>query len=114
MTDDVFDEDADYDPEEAERSIAEFIAKADELEGPSSATLASAALAEVTQAWERVDRLLADQPNNKVIATMLELSRQMRQGAWQPGEAEQWQLSAASTIVSGLIRPGSGETGEAD
>ena len=113
MSDDFLDEEH-SDPEEAERSIAAFIAKADELDGPSAEALAAAALVEVTHAWERVDQLLSDQHNNKVIATMLELSRQMRAGQWQPGDASQWQLSAASTIVSGLIRPGNGESGEAD
>jgi hypothetical protein len=28
----------------------------------------------------------------------------MRQGEWRPGDERQWQLSASSTIVSGLIR----------
>jgi hypothetical protein len=44
------------------------------------------------------------QAERNMIATMLELSRQMRQEQWRPGDERQWQLSASSTIFSGLIR----------
>ena len=106
MTDEQ-DFEEDFDPEEAERSIAEFIDAADALDGPSTQQLADDVLAAVASAQSAVDRLLDEQPTNKIIATMLVLSRRHRVEVDQDS-ALQWRLSAAATLVSGKIRPGEG------
>jgi hypothetical protein len=69
--DDDFLDDEEFDPEDAERSIAEFIAGTD------------------------------------AHATMLLLSRQHWE-AMHDDTLLQWRLSAASTLVTGFIRPGQG------
>lgn len=97
---DVDDED-DFDPEEAERQIAQFIADADELGDPPTSASADAVLAIVDDAWHRIGGVVGDLPTNKVIATMLELSRRHRLA--EPNRPEQWCLSAASTLAGGWI-----------
>ena len=87
----------DIDPEEAERQIAEFIDKE-----PRAGDLARQSAAIVGEAQERLAVLLGGEATNTVIATMLELSRQMRAGA-HSDSPEHWRLAAASTLVSGLI-----------
>lgn len=91
------DDEDDLDPEEAERQIAEFVDKE-----PRSGDLARQAAAIVGEAQERITELLDGEATNTVIATMLELSRQMRAGS-QPDSPEHWRLAAASTLVSGLL-----------
>lgn len=100
MAPDVDDEEG-FDPEESERQVSEFIATADEIPGPSAAETAASVLAVVERAWQETTALLADQPNNKILATMLALSRQARET--DPHTDRYWCLSAASTIVSGQI-----------
>lgn len=90
--------------EEAERHVAEFIAKADELEGPATEELAGQVLAILRDTWARVARVLGNQANNKVIATMLWLSRRSRETP--PTDPEYWRLSAASTLASAMIPAG--------
>ena len=106
MTDDGtatgdFDEEEDFDPEEAERQIAEFIATADELEGPAIADLADAVARVLDGTWSAIEEIIGPQTNNKVIATMLLLSSQARQ--LQPEDARHWQLHAASSLVGAMI-----------
>jgi len=110
-TDPPFDDEEEFDPEEAERSIRDFITKADELPGPSVADLSSDVLRIVATAHEQMTGVLGDVLNNKVVATMLELSQRFRVMAEGGVEysPEQWQLSAASTLVNSFIRPGQPE-----
>jgi hypothetical protein len=97
----VVDDDEDFDPEENERQISEFIAAADDLPGPSVTDLASLVVSISESTWAEVGVALDDASVNKVIATMLWLSRESR-GA-PPDSARYWALSAASTYVTGWI-----------
>ena len=107
MTDESFDDEEEFDPEEAERSIAEFIEAADELGGVPIADLAAQVLAEVERAQDGMRVVFDGQSTNKIIATMLLLGRQHRD-VMSEDTALAWRLSAASTLVSGFIRPGEG------
>jgi hypothetical protein len=102
-----FDDEEDFDPEEAERSIAAFIDSANKLGGTSADELASQVLAVMETAQSGIAAILDEQPNNKIIATMLALSRQHRE-VMDTDSSLQWRLSAASSLVSGFIRPGQG------
>ena len=101
MTDATFDEDEEFDPEEAERQIGEFITAADRLEGPSTAELAAGVERVLSGAWTQIEDLIGAQPNNKIVAIMLLLSRQARE--LTPEEPRQWQLYAGSSLVSAMI-----------
>lgn len=85
-----------FDPEQAEREIQAFLDAADALGGPAVADLAA-----VGEAWAGVERAMAGVPNNKLIATMLLVSRQARETS--ADDPRHWQLHAASTLLSGLI-----------
>ena len=98
-----FEDEDDYDPEEADRRISEFIDQADRLPGPSVAELADTVHRHVTAAWDASVDLLDLQRQNKIVATMLLLSRRARET--EPSSAEHWQLNAASTLVSGMMIP---------
>lgn len=91
----------DFDPEENERQISEFIAAADDLPGPSVTDLASRVLSVSESTWAEVGVAFDGMPVNKVIATMLWLSRESR-GA-TPDSPRYWAASAASTYVTGWI-----------
>ena len=97
----MVDDDEDFDPEEAERQIDEFIVAADDLSGPSVTDLASRVLSISESTWAEVGVAFDDVSVNKVIATMLWLSRESRGAA--PDSPRYWALSAASTYVSGWI-----------
>ena len=102
----AFDDDEEaFDPEEAERQIDEFLAAAAELGGTAADDLADQVVETVAGAQADVTRLLGDEPTNKIIATMLVLSRRHREHVNENTDV-QWRLSAASTLVSGMIRPG--------
>jgi hypothetical protein len=101
VSDAHLDDEDDFDPEEAERQIAEFIAAADGLDGPPTAQSADAVLAIVDEAWDRIGAALGGLATNQIIATMLELSRRHR--SVEPNTREQWCLSAASTLAGGHI-----------
>ena len=90
-----------FDPEEADRQILAFIATADVEEGPPTAERAAAVLAVLQRAWAEVAHELEGASNNAIVATMLFLSRNMRES--DPSSDLHWCLSAASTIVSGQI-----------
>lgn len=91
---------------ETEERITEFIEGADDDEGRTVARLATDVVDRLRDAHAGVATLLADQPNNIVIATMLELGRRMSSTA--PTDGDHWLTAAASTMVSSLIRPGEG------
>jgi len=88
----------------AEESISEFVAGAAGLPGRPVADLVDDVVALVAEAQRRIEVLLGDEPNNKVLATMLELGQRGR--AATTGVQVPWHLHAASTLVSGCLRPG--------
>jgi predicted lactoylglutathione lyase len=92
--------------EETESQITGFIAGADDNEGQTVARLATDVVERMRSAHAGIASVLADQPNNVVVATMLELSQRMRESA--PTDGDHWLTAAASTVVSSLIRPGGG------
>ena len=94
-------EEEDFDPEEGERRITEFITSADELPGPPVAELVEQVAGLMRAAWSDVATLLSASPHNKVLATQLSLSQRAR--GLRPDDPEQWRLFAASTILSGMI-----------
>lgn len=101
------DDEDDFDPEQAERDIQAFIEAAEALDGPPVADLAAGVADVVADAWTAVERRMAEVGTNKLIATMLLVSRQARE--LDSDEPRQWQLHASSTLLSGLIglrRPG--------
>jgi hypothetical protein len=98
---DVPPEEEDFDPEEGERRITEFITSADELPGPPVAELVDQVAELMRAAWGDVVTLLSASPHNKVLATQLSLSQRAR--GLQPDDPEQWRLFAASTILGGMI-----------
>jgi hypothetical protein len=101
VPDDVFSEEEDFDPEQAERDIAAFIASAEALAGPPVAELAARVLDVVRVAWSDIEAVMADVAHNKLLATMLDVSRRAR--TLTPDDPAQWQASAASSILSGLV-----------
>lgn len=100
-SDDDIDDEEDFDPEQAERDIALFIERAGPLAGPPVADLAVAVLDVVREAWNEIEAMMADVANDKLLATMLDVSRIARQQT--PDDPAQWQASAASSLLSGLV-----------
>lgn len=100
MGDEPFDEE-DFDPEEAERRITQFVTSADELPGPPIARLAEDVAGLMQAAWSDLETLMDRIPHNKVLATQLLLSQRAR--GLQDGDPEQWKLYAASTLLSELV-----------
>lgn len=91
----------DIDPEQAEREIQSFLDAAEALDGPPVADLAAGAARILADAWTAMEAHMADVGTNKLIATMLLVSRQGREE--ETDRPRQWQLYAASTLLSGLI-----------
>jgi len=105
--DETPDDDEDFDPEESERRITEFITSADELPGPSVADLAEQATELMRTTWSGMEEIMDSKPHNKVLATQLLLSQRAR--GLQADDPEQWRLFAATTLLSGMISaPGGG------
>ena len=94
-------DDEDFDPEEGERRITEFITSADDLPGPPVAELVDQVAGLMGSAWRDVEGILSASPHNKVLATQLRLSQRAR--GLQPDDPEQWRLFAASTLLTGMI-----------
>ena len=97
-------DDDDFDPAEAALQISEFIAAADELSGPSVDAVVDAVAVIVGRTYDEIDALTLPVPHNKVLAVMLAMSRRAQEAT--PGSREQWEASAASTILSGMIGRG--------
>jgi hypothetical protein len=93
-------DDEDLDPEEAERRITQFITSADELPGPPVTELADRVAELMRAAWTDVDTVISGNPHNKVLAVELFLSQRARR--LQPDDPEQWQLHAATSLLSGI------------
>jgi hypothetical protein len=94
-------EEEDFDPEEGERRITEFITSADELPGPPVAELVEQVAGLMRAAWSDIQTLLSASAHNKVLATQQSLSQRAR--GMRPDDPEQWRLFAASTLLSGMI-----------
>jgi hypothetical protein len=94
-------EDEDFDPEEGERRITEFITRAEELPGPPVAELGEEVAELMRAAWRDVAAVLDGKPHNKVLAVQLLLSQRARE--LQPDDHEKWRLSAATTLLGGMI-----------
>lgn len=86
--------------QQTEAQISDFIASAD----AAVADLASSTLRTLTTAYDEIRRQLGGQPNNTVIATMLELGQRAR--SLPPTESQHWVANAASTLVSSLLGAG--------
>jgi hypothetical protein len=94
------DEEEDFDPEEGERRITEFITSAEELPGPPVAELADRVADLMRATWSDVETIISEYPNNKVLAVELFLSQRAR--GLQPDDSEQWRLHAATSLLSGI------------
>ncbi len=94
-------DDENFDPEEAERRISEFITSAGELPGPPVADLADQVAELMRAAWREVETIMSEKPRNKVLATQLLLSQRAR--GLRPDDPEQWRLYAASTLMSAMV-----------
>lgn len=101
MSDTFAEDEEDFDPEAAERSIREFIDSAESLPGRPVGELADLVEAVMADAWERIQAIMSGEPHNKVLAAQLLLSQRGREQA--PGHPEQWRVFAASTVLSGMI-----------
>src|SRR4051794_4233751 len=86
--------------QQTEAKISEFVTNA----GAEVDALATGVLNTIKTAYAEVARQLAGQPNNTVIATMLELGQRAR--AMPPTDDDYWVAQAASSMISPLIRPG--------
>lgn len=94
-------DDEDFDPEEVERRITEFITSADELPGPPVGELADHVAKVMRVAWRDVETIVTGNPHNKVLAAQLFLSQRAR--GLQADDPEQWWLFAATTLLSGMV-----------
>ncbi len=100
MSEEPLDEE-EFDPEEAERRITRFVTTADELPGPTVEELADQVAALMRAALRDLEKIMDGKPHNKVLATDLLLGQRAR--ALQQHDPEQWQLYAATTLLSGLV-----------
>ena len=82
---------------QTEAQIAEFVSNADgDVDG-----LATSVMAALRTAYDEIARLLADQPKNDVIATMLALGQRAREVP--STDPDHWMANAASTLVGSRI-----------
>src|SRR5215207_6082475 len=65
--DETLNDEEDFDPEEAERSITQFITRAEELPGPPVAELGEEVAELMRAAWRDVAAVLDGKPHNKVL-----------------------------------------------
>jgi hypothetical protein len=91
----------DFDPEEGERRITEFITSADEFSGPPVAVLVDRVAELMRATWRDVETIMSGKPHNKVLATQLSLSQRAR--GLRSDDPEQWRLFAATTLLSGMV-----------
>jgi hypothetical protein len=99
-----FDEEEEFDPEEADQRITQFVMSADELSGPPVEELADQVAALMRTALRDLEAIMEGKPHNKVLATQLLLGQRAR--GLQQHDPEQWPLHAASSLLSGLVIPG--------
>src|ERR687897_888096 len=96
-----FDEEEEFDLEEADQRITQFVSSADELSGPPVEELADQVAALMRAASRDLEAIMEGKPHNKVLATDLLLGQRAR--AIQPEDPERWRLSAATTLLSELV-----------
>ena len=101
FSEEPFDEEEEFDPEEAERRITQFVRSADELSGPPVEELADQVAALMRSALRDLEMIMEGKPHNKVLATQLLLGQRAR--GLQQHDPEQWPLHAASSLLSGLV-----------
>ncbi|HEX5850340.1 MAG TPA: hypothetical protein VFY59_14180 [Rubrobacter sp.] len=94
-------EDEEFDAEEAERRITQFVMSADELPGPSVGELAEQVAGLMRAAWSELEGIVDGKPHNKVLAAQLSLGQRAR--ALPPDDPEQWRLHAATMLLSGMV-----------
>jgi hypothetical protein len=94
-------EEEEFDAEEAERRITQFVTSADELPGPTVEELTEQVAGLMRAAWSDLEGITDGKPHNKVLATQLLLGQRAR--ALQPDDPEQWRLYAASMLLSGMV-----------
>ena len=90
-----------FDPEEAERRITQFVTSADELPGPPVEELAERVATLMRSALSDLEEIMAGKPHNKVLATQLLLGQKAR--GLQPEDPEQWRLYAATTLLGEIV-----------
>jgi hypothetical protein len=96
------DEEEDFDPEESERRISEFITSAEKLPGPPVAELADDVAEVMRAAWRDIETIMSGKLHNKVLATQLLLGQRAR-GLQKADDPEHWRFSAATTLLSGRV-----------
>jgi hypothetical protein len=96
----LFDEE-EFDAEEAERRITQFVTDADELPGPPVEELAEQVATLMRSTWSDLEEIMAGKPHNKVLATQLLLGQKAR--GLQADDPEQWRLYAATMLLSGIV-----------
>src|SRR5215203_1270970 len=101
MSEEPFDEEEEFDAEEADQRITQFITSAEELSGPPVEELAEQVVALMRAASRDLEAIMDGKPHNKVLATELLLGQRAR--AIQPEDPERWRLSAATTLLSELV-----------
>jgi hypothetical protein len=100
MSEEHFD-DEEFNAEEAEQRITQFITSAEELAGPPVEELAEQVAALMRAALRDLEKLMEGKPHNKVLATQLLLGQRARE--LQQYDPEQWHLHAATTLLSGIV-----------
>jgi hypothetical protein len=98
---DVYFDEEEFDPEEAERRITQFVTSVGKLPGPSVDELAGRVVEVMQRAWADLEEIMAGKPHNKVLATELLIGQRAR--ALQPTDPEQWRLHAATSLLGGLV-----------
>src|SRR5829696_6476253 len=94
-------EEAEFDQQEAEQRITQFVTSAGELPGPSVDELAGRVVDVMRGAWTDLEEIMAGKPHNKVLATELLLGQRTR--TLQPTDPEQWRLHAATSLLGGIV-----------
>ena len=96
-----FDEGEEFDPEEADQRITQFVTSANDLSGPPVEELADQVAALMRTALRDLEAIMEGKPHNKVLATQLLLGQRAR--GLQMGDPEQWPLHASSSLLVGLL-----------
>jgi L-serine deaminase len=99
-SDESFDKE-EFDPEEAERRITQFVTSAGKLSGPPVKELAEQVATLMRSAWSDLEEVMAGKAHNKVLATQLLLGQRAR--GLQPHGPEQWRLHAATSLLSWIV-----------
>jgi hypothetical protein len=96
-----FDEEEEFDPEEADQRITQFVSSADDLSGPPVEELAEQVAALMRTALRDLEAIMEGKPHNKVLATQLLLGQRAR--GLQQHDPEQGPLHAASSLLRASV-----------